>query len=681
MEIAADKRQLDESGEWSYHMPPRSMIKCLKFLPLCYAADGIIDFCAASDLSKIIEDGHWVTPLRYDQTSDYNKYNNLIIPEHLSAYSMITDANSKIALYGKIIKPLNWLNANRIMTSGISSILPDDQDWINLSTLYLDDLRVNNPDSLYGNYQGYVQCGYYTDNRSYPSFMLVNRRAVDELPEGQIPASAELSDVDLFYIDAPSQILRFTPATSADAFFGIHTALYDPYDRSLFKEDGSHIPVPIGPGDGRLLHMCCTLPSTVDSSQTLNHLVYLRDQITLADGAQVTISAGSETHVLSNTSIHIPAGCAFTFRGNVDFGDSVHIYVEPEGSLYFEDAVCTWGENSAVEVENGNLHVNGGNWDTEADATSWGGIRASASSDITLIDVVISKAYYNSVNNSDLEVTNCRFNVPSDGFGLLISNSTEGYSTWITNNESGKGFFGNTYQNTRGIVLGSTKNPVILDSVYFNNLMTGIWKSSNVSVRDSITGCTFSNCNTGINIISSDYVGLIESCNFNQTIQDSTAAGIRLIAANPRISECDFHTYRGIVTEYSIDTFSRDSGIFDCDFIQCNTGIESRGSNHRLERNYFNYPDTGIVCHAKSNLNLQDTANNVLNCRSATSSSLTNSPMKHGFSYSRDTTISIIWTMATALLPLILNLTRSTLVTQHPITKSMPAGTGFRICW
>lgn len=585
-----------EENKWNFILPPGKFAKCLQLLPLCYKPDGIV-------------------PFKFDAKDD----NQYAMVKHTQSgieiepliYNDVRDANHKIEVYGPMIRNNNWSWEDVRTIKGINnnSPLPDSYLLDSMEVQYPADADTSSGSESF--YYGFIQSALYLEDQQYPWYMLVNRRAVKQEGNGggwNVPYSSYVEEYDI----PDPQTVELIPNANAQNIYGNYIALYDPYDGSLFKELDSHIDVPIDPGDGKLLQMCSTLPSIVDSTQTLRHMVYLSDEITLADSAQVSISAGTETHVLSNTNIHIPAGCEFTFKGNVDFGDSVFIYVEPGGSLYFEDAVCSWGENSTIEVENGNLFVNGGNWNKSINAASWAGIRASDSSDITLNGLVISDARYNSVNNSDLYVTNCRFEIPSNGFGLLISNTTEGYTTRITNNESGTGFFGNSYQDSRGIVLGCTKNTVILDSLYFNNLMTGIWKSSNVSVRDSIIDCTFSNCNTGINIISRDYVGLIESCGFNLAAIDSTAAGIRLIAANPRISECDFHTHRGILTEYSIDTFSRDSGVFDCDFNECDIGIESRGSNHRMERNYFNFPDYGIVCHAKSNLNLQDGANNVL---------------------------------------------------------------------
>jgi len=378
--------------------------------------------------------------------------------------------------------------------------------------------------------------------------MLVNRRANFQL-DNTDPSTT--LDLDNCFSHFPAQTIQFnySDLAESEAYYGTNVGLFDPCTEEIYNAMNQIINIPLDAGDGVYLQMVATLPSIVQDSISVHKNAIVNGIVTVSSGGVLNFASDAK----------------------VTFLDNAKIVVESGGHLFINASQCVFGQNAAIEVIGGSLDVNGGNWGKNENAASWAGIRASASSDITLNDVVISNAYYNSVNNSNLEVTNCRFNVPSDGFGLLISNSTEGFSTRITNNESGKGFFGNTYQNTRGIVLGSTKNPVVLDSVYFNNLMTGIWKNSNVSVRDSITGCTFSNCNTGINIISSDYGGLIESCNFNQTIQDSTAAGIRLIAANPRISECDFHTHRGIVTEYSIDTFSRDSGVFDCDFDECNT--------------------------------------------------------------------------------------------------------------
>ncbi|MCB5258902.1 MAG: hypothetical protein LHW48_00300, partial [Candidatus Cloacimonetes bacterium] len=214
---------LSATDMWSYNMPPHSMIKALKFLPLCYAADGTVDFCVAINPNIETEKGNWVTPLSHDLAGG-SMYNNLRITDHVSAYNMITDANEKIAKYGPIIRNLNWLNANKLMTSGMKSTAAlDHDDQISLNSLLLNDLHVEAEVDATG-YTGYVQCGYYLDSMGMPYYMLVNRRSVYKRAGSEIPPGTPLKSVDLFFNDAEPQEVCFEPDNNSHNIFGTHVA-------------------------------------------------------------------------------------------------------------------------------------------------------------------------------------------------------------------------------------------------------------------------------------------------------------------------------------------------------------------------------------------------------------------------------------------------------------------------
>lgn len=125
-------------------------------------------------------------------------------------------------------------------------------------------------------------------------------------------------------------------------------------------------------------------------------------------------------------------------------------------------------------------------------------------------------------------------------------------------------------------------------------------------------------------MVSNGYKGKIERCSFinNQT-------GISLGAATPYINDCLFTgNVRGILTEFSIFSFGTWSGINSSIFYGGDIGIESRSSNQRMVKNYFNRNKTGILCHAGSNHNLSYRANNVLNNREANISFYDTAPYK-----------------------------------------------------
>ena len=393
---------------WYYTMPPRSMIKTLKFLPLCYAADGIVDFCVASDPTQEAEGGYWVTPLCFDQNWGGDQYNNLRITEHVSAHTMIFEANSKIKTYGPIIRGLNWLNANKIMTTGIvPTIGLYNEDMIQLNSVLLNNVFV---DAIADNtgYTGFVQCGYYNDNRGAPYFMLVNRRAVYSIESG-----SPLHHVDDYFSDADSQTVLFEPSTSSHSMFGNHVALYDMFDDSVFFSAVSgEISVDIGPGDGKLVQMCSVLPSLVTVDEDLRTFAVLSGSITIDEGAQVSIQNGTNTTILANSTILVKGGSSFNLTGIVSIKDNVTIIVEEGSTINFNDAVCTWGQGSELRVTGSSLSIDSSSMDRSDTASRWNGIRVADADLVTISDATISNAMYNTINNSNLVITNSKFNIP-----------------------------------------------------------------------------------------------------------------------------------------------------------------------------------------------------------------------------------------------------------------------------
>ena len=79
-----------------------------------------------------------------------------------------------------------------------------------------------------------------------------------------------------------------------------------------------------------------------------------------------------------------------------------------------------------------------------------------------------------------------------------------------------------------------------------------------------------------------------------------------------RFENCDVCGIRADIASYV-----NPACITDCQFNNCTNGdnesaaIEARDASLRIERCYLNMNDTGILCHAKSVLNMADDANNV----------------------------------------------------------------------
>ncbi len=581
--------------EWHNIMPPRSMIKCLQLMPLCYAADGIYSFLLAYYDYATFNNSFMIGPLSFTYG-----FEDLCPTSNSTAWQMIIEANKKINIYGPKIRQLQWGTADVIMTNGAQGVT--------ISDYMLDQLQVI-PQNDGSPYQGYVQCGYYTDMNQSPSFMVVNRRAV--FSEPNIPTVVQLP-IDNFFTDADSQTVSFLLNSDANSHFSQNVALYDSYSGELFTDDEQNINIRIGPGDGRLLEMVATLPSSVNSDVTLAHKAVIKGVIVISSGNHVVIENGTKTIIKKHSQIYVTNGASFSIGGNVIVEDSVRIVVSPNGNFCTNGARIKMGQDSIIEIEGGSCTIEEVSIN-EAPGAQWAGLRTTASSTIIINDSSLSGAKYHGFENSNLFVSNCRFDIPVNSYGLVINNRSSGCSTQIINSDPAKGFFGSSNLSSKGIILGSVENKVIIHNTNFQNLLTGIWKSSNISERDSIAYCNFVNCLEGIKAISSKYLPKIEYCSFNNN-NYSGGIGIRLTAATPYINECDFSNLsKGIFTEYSIvpEIFYK-NGMYNSNFYENYIGIESRGSNHRVETCYFNQNEAGIINHAKSNLNLSYVANNVL---------------------------------------------------------------------
>lgn len=585
---------------YSWIRPPAETQKMLQYLPLCYGANGIMDYRFVTAYEPTSTDIVEFNPVKFRYPG--NSAENY---DRLSNYYALQEANSKISIYGKLINQRAWQFAGKlnISTNPDPSVMP-------ISTVMLDNAYIEFVQN--GIYRGYIQCGVYKDSQD-PSFMIVNRRANYVRP-GYNPQTTNNDNFDNCFEPAPYQAVIFTPSSQAYTHFGTHLAMHDPYDDIIYynTENTQDIRVPIGPGDGKLLDMISTLPQEVNTNAILAHRVVLEGNINLSPGTQVTMLDGTTTRIKSNCWINISEGASFTFRDSVIVEAGVHISVAPNGNLNFDNARCFFGEGVLIEVNGGSLSVEGGIWNKQNNTLRWGGLRASQSSTIILSNTELKGAFSHNVTNSNLLVSNSNFSVPENAYGLILNNPNSGFATQIINSVQGKGFTGNSNTNSKGILIWQMRNRIILHNVNFQNLLFGVSKASNISERDSIAYCHFVNCTEGIKAISKNYVPKIEYCNFNLN-----GIGVRLSAATPYINECHFtNGSKGIVTELSVaPEIWYMNGVYNSDFYNADTGIESRGSNHRIETSYFNLNQNGIVNHAKSNLNLSRNANNVFHNR------------------------------------------------------------------
>jgi hypothetical protein len=575
------------TASWKYLMPPRSMIRCLQLLPLCYGADGILSFSIASNPTYLFTSGNYyrVAPLQHS-----NGLSTLTIDPQSSAFDYLTDANSKIATYGPIIRNRDWRSADPVMADGVH---PD----IDISEFHLDDLSI--AQSSIGHYEGYVQCGYYKERDVLPSFMLVNRRAVFKTtPSNQV---VQLP-VDNSFVNAPSQTVCFEPSTTSHTIFGTHVALYDPYDDQINKSISGVINVEIGPGDGKLLQMCSTLPSLVTNNADIKNIAYLSGSITIDQGAEVTMHPGTTTSIFANSTIRVKGGSTLNVSGTVEIADNVSIIVEAGSDIIFDNAICNWGMNSILQVEDSGITATNTIHQNTTSVEKWRGFRITNAGTVSMTSTTITGAESNEVTDSQVLLTDCRFNVPTNGVGLSIANTLSSQNVRITSTTDDKGFY-STGSNNMGLYYDNPNAGLFLNGLVFDGLFVGFGNRLSSAVGDTIQYCYFSNNTTGVHLIGLQYSPLIRNCTFFQN-----TLGAYFETTSPHVLDCDFVSCDvGIRTELATATTG---GIYNSNFSWGETGIVSRGSNQRVADNEF-YTNTGILNHAGSILNMGNTAKNL----------------------------------------------------------------------
>lgn len=319
-----EKYEPVETSEWRYFMPPRTMQKCLQLLPLCYSADGMVDFTITSDPGYSFPAGsrkyRRTTPLAHDAN-----YQNLRVPEGSTAYQQLADANAKIKIYGPIIRTLNWVDADSIMAENRHPNIP-------LSKLKLSALKVI-PDGK-GSYDGFVQCGYYTDASGMPSFMLVNRRAVykNQDSPGIVPW-----DVDNYFTDATPQTVRFTLGGKADKKSTF--ALFDPYTGQYYSFAGGSVDIPVAAGDGMLLRMVSLLPAKVKKDAVVKSDIVIAGNVTLNKKRTMQFAPESSVTFAANTVVTLKDKSTFVVPPNAVFEPGVRFILHPGAKLDWDKNV------------------------------------------------------------------------------------------------------------------------------------------------------------------------------------------------------------------------------------------------------------------------------------------------------------------------------------------------------
>ncbi|MDD2231183.1 MAG: FlgD immunoglobulin-like domain containing protein, partial [Candidatus Cloacimonetes bacterium] len=520
-----------------------------------------------------------------------------------SNYQALQEANDRILKYHSDIYDSEWLGADKLYLS------QNNYD-LNIDSALLDSLYVVNRVNDV-NYQGYIQCGMFSAS-GQPRLMLVNRRA-NYVKPGFAPRYANNGSLDNCFEAASPQDARFVPNALAHATYGTYVGLYDSYDEVVWTKNQQNIDVTIGPGDGKLLQMCASLPDSVAYNADLKGIAYLSGPITINNGAVVTVNESTITTILPHSTILVKGGSILNLAGIVTIADNVSIIVEQGSSINFNGAICTWGYASGITIDDSEMTATSSTLKSVSESQRWQGILASNESTISLDDTEINGAVSNTIYNSNVYLSDCSFNVPANSTGLIIVNDSTGHDVRISASVDGKGFFGKGMP-SYGLAYGNQGNSTAIWNICFKDLSFGLANLYNTTIRDSIISCAFADNEQGIYIMGNHFSPYIYDCNFFDN-----GIGIDLDGgASPEIKNNVFDNCMiGIKADMSSGSTG---GIYDCVFRKgpsdSNIGIVSRGSNLRVADNKF-YTNYGILNHSGSILNMGSTAKNLFNARIA----------------------------------------------------------------
>ncbi len=337
---------LYDQQKWGTLRPPKNMQKCLQYLPLCYGAEGLINF----KLYDVVGDPAVTKQTRQDYSPiNVHESGGKLSLSFNSHWDAIVEANRRILAYEAPMRSLDWIDSEAVLTEGYRN--PDALVSSGLQTLeVLPQILVLNGISLY---DGYVQAGLFRQKSGAPALMLVNRRTEFVFP--QAGAASDGSDellavppdrFDQACFPAPPQTVRATFSASAVRNLGGRPGLWDPFDNSFYPLDGKVAEVEIGPGDGKLLLLVASLPANLDGKSRIKGPTLVNQESHLGKGARLISDPGSELHILKDVTI--AKGASLKLRGRITIADGVQIKVLPGGKIDLKKADCTWGKGAEL---------------------------------------------------------------------------------------------------------------------------------------------------------------------------------------------------------------------------------------------------------------------------------------------------------------------------------------------
>ncbi len=580
----------DNVGEyWRNTMqPPSSMQKCLQFLPLCYDADGIIDYKFVSwynygsgnvdDYSEPIcespenkEDSRGIFHriALIEREGDDNDGD----PIKTDQYDAIQEANQKIETYGSIISKLIWEGAGTIETE--NSNVEFDFSLVD----NLDNIEVDGEGTYY---DGYIECGLYSDTDSTSSyFMLVNRRTnytITEYTSTSGYASQIPRDVNSAFEEALNQELTFY----FNSYLGNNYHLVDQYTGDIYDIDNLQSEaIPIGPGDGMLLKLCqLPVPQVINSSNSCS------------------IGGNSnDDYVYIPYDVTVQSGGSLIVNGNVEFGPYASLIIEDGGFAHIK-GINLFGENSELVVE-GVCYVNSQNpvqTELTSKFDSWKGIKCLSSGEVYVENESIIENAETGILalGGNIEVDNSNIENCLNGISLYNQSTLSFVSSWIElqNNTDSKGIsVYNTTNTENSVLITGTEfsrssiaaseesdcgfyivsyyedpaNDFICEYTNFIGLEYGISHNSTVTTDHIIRHCYFEDCNYGISVFGNGgRIHTLDNCEF-----DNCDIGIQQNTATCDITDCNFiDCETGIYFQNSQSPFGSSLSASGCEFFR-----------------------------------------------------------------------------------------------------------------
>lgn len=299
--------------QWeSWTLPPTATQKALQYLPLCYGPDGLFNYQlqGAVDASGV---GYYAPIVGVSNQKVRNEdYTRAILME----------TNPKVKRWGEELLQYKWMNANTIMTD---KPYPE----VDLSGMNLTGLKVLS--SGKGDYEGYIQVGYYKNTEGEVALFAVNRRTDKYIADAAYRSPDHVAPAD--YSKAFSQ---YDPQTLVLDFGKdtIYPAILD--EDVVIPARSNSVLIPLAAGEGKLLKLVSTLPSTLKSKAQVafNNKTYISGTVTIEKKASLTCDKDGELILLPGSTLIIKKGGTFILRGKLSKQEGSRIV--SDGKLIME---------------------------------------------------------------------------------------------------------------------------------------------------------------------------------------------------------------------------------------------------------------------------------------------------------------------------------------------------------